>query len=353
MSLSVEIKKDFGQFVLDVSLETDGGVSGLLGASGSGKSMTLMCVAGIEKPDSGRIVLNGRTLYDSGHGINLTPQQRRVGYLFQNYALFPNMTVRQNILCGLRGEKDSQKKERLLREMVAMMQLEGLEQRRPGQLSGGQQQRAALARILIGDPDMLVLDEPFSALDSHLRDQLQLETQKLLSRFGKDVIVVTHSRDEAYHMCRSIALINSGRIIAHNGTKQLFADPGSREAALLTGCKNIIAAEKAGDRLVNVPEWGVRFTSSQPVRDGLCAIGIRAHYFGTEISQNRFPVQICEEIESPFEYNMQFRFEGQTASSQNIWWLLTKEKKTVHAPQELGVAPESIMLLYECANVYG
>ena len=348
MSLTVDIRKDFGEFVLDVSLETDGGVSGLLGASGSGKSMTLMCVAGIVKPDNGKIVLNDKTLFDSERGINLTPQQRRVGYLFQNYALFPNMTVRQNILCGLRGEKDRVKKERLLREMVGMMQLNGLEKRRPSQLSGGQQQRAALARILIGEPDILVLDEPFSALDSHLRDQLQLETQKLLTRFGRDVILVTHSRDEAYHMCKNIALIDSGRIIAHKGTKQLFADPGSREAALLTGCKNVIEAEKAGEHLVGVPAWGVQFALSQPVRDGLCAIGIRAHYFGPEIAQNRFPVQIIEEIESPFEYNVQFRYKGQHENSNDIWWLVAKENKPVQAPPELGVAPESIMLLYEC-----
>ena len=131
MSLSVDIKKRLGDFTMRVAFETDGGVLGLLGASGCGKSMTLKCIAGIEKPDSGRIVLDGRTLFDSQKHINLPPQQRQVGNLFQNYALFQNMTVRQNILCGLRAQKDKQKREQALSKIVALLQLEGLEDRRP------------------------------------------------------------------------------------------------------------------------------------------------------------------------------------------------------------------------------
>ena len=147
MSLIVDIRKDLGSFRLDVKFEAESGVTCLLGASGCGKSMTLKCIAGIEKPDEGHIELDGRVLYDSEKKIDLPPQQRRVGYLFQNYALFPNMTVRQNILCGLCREKDRSEKERRLREMVNMLQLEGLENHKPHQLSGGQQQRVALARF--------------------------------------------------------------------------------------------------------------------------------------------------------------------------------------------------------------
>ena len=152
MSLSVDIRKRLGSFTLDVNFTAERGITSLLGASGCGKSMTLKCIAGIEKPDEGVIELDGRTLYDSAKGINLPPQARRVGYLFQNYALFPNMTVRQNILCGLNREKDRAVKQRRLREMLKMMQLEGFEERKPAQLSGGQQQRVALARILVSDP---------------------------------------------------------------------------------------------------------------------------------------------------------------------------------------------------------
>ena len=155
MSLKVDIRKDLGGFRLDVKFEAESGVTCLLGASGCGKSMTLKCIAGIDKPDDGRIELDGRVLYDSKEKIDLPPQQRRVGYLFQNYALFPNMTVRQNILCGLCREKDRAEKEKRLGEMVKMLQLEGLENHKPHQLSGGQQQRVALARILVSDPQLL------------------------------------------------------------------------------------------------------------------------------------------------------------------------------------------------------
>ena len=350
MSLIVDIKKKLGEFCLDVSFNTDGGVSGLLGASGSGKSMTLMCIAGIVRPDSGKIILNDRTLFDSERRIDLTPQQRHIGYLFQNYALFPNMTVYRNIMCGLHREKSKLKKERSLQEIIEMMQLSGLESRCPSQLSGGQQQRVALARILVGDPELLILDEPFSALDTHLRGQLQIEIQKLLKRFSKDAgkgtLLVTHSRDEAYHLCSKVAMLDSGKVIVHKDTKQLFADPESRQAAYLTGCKNVIDAKKAGEYVVDVPDWRVRFTASQPVRDELCAIGIRAHYFNPKTVQNRFPVYFTDEIEGPFEYIVQFRYKNQIEASQDIWWLISKEKRLEQFPVEIGVSPANIMLLY-------
>ncbi|MCL1875048.1 MAG: ATP-binding cassette domain-containing protein [Synergistaceae bacterium] len=346
MSLTVDIKKRLGNFCLDVSFNINSGVSGLLGASGSGKSVTLMCIAGILKPDSGKIILNGRALYDSERNIDLTPQRRRVGYLFQNYALFPDMTARQNILCGLHKEKDKSKKERSLSEIIEIMQLRGIENNRPKQLSGGQQQRVALARILVGDPELLILDEPFSALDSHLRSQLQVEIQKLLKRFGKNTLLVTHSRDEAYQLCSEIALLDAGKIVIRKETKQLFADPESRQAAYLTGCKNVIDAKKAGEYEVDVPDWGLRFTASRPVCDDLCAIGVRAHYFNPKAIQNRFSVRLTDEIEGQFEYIVQFRYKDQIDDSQDIWWLMPKEKRMEQFRGELGVSPANIMLLY-------
>jgi molybdate transport system ATP-binding protein len=276
--------------------------------------------------------------------------------LFQNYALFPNMTVRQNILCGLRrgsrrgSRRESRfekaKREHTLNEMIELMQLRGLEKLKPGQLSGGQQQRVALARILAGNPSLLMLDEPFSALDSHLREQLQAETRRLLKEFGKESFLVTHSRDEAYQMCDSIALIDSGKIIAHKETKRLFASPESRQAALLTGCKNVVDAKKTGEHSVYVPAWDVQFTTSEPVRSDLRAIGIRAHHFDPEAAQNRSPVRIMDETENPFEYMVQFRYENQLPESQNIWWTIPKGKWAVSSTSALGAAPDEIMLLY-------
>ncbi len=347
MSLRVDIRKSLGSFTLDVDFTAAQGITSLLGASGCGKSMTLKCIAGIEKPDEGRIELDGRVLFDSAQGVNLPPQQRRVGYLFQNYALFPNMTVRQNILCGLNREKDRSARERRLRDMLRRMQLEGLEERKPAQLSGGQQQRAALARILVSDPQILLLDEPFSALDGHLRDSLKVEMRDLLQRFGREVLMVTHDRGEAYNMSREIAVMDAGRILTLKPTKELFADPGSVQAAILTGCKNIAAARRVDEHTVEVPDWGVRLETKQQVNEGLCAVGLRAHYFNPNAVQNRFPVRYVEEMEEPFETILQFRYAAQREDSPPVWWRLPKEKKSAVFPAELGIAPANILLLYE------
>lgn len=346
MSLIVNIEKQLGAFHLDVNFEADNGVTCLLGASGCGKSYTLKCIAGIEKPDRGHIELDGSVLFDSRKGINIPPQKRQVGYLFQNYALFPNMTVRQNILCGLHREKNRANKEQKLQDILRTMQLNGLENHKPAQLSGGQQQRVALARILVNEPRLLMLDEPFSALDAHLRDSLKIELRDMLQRFGREVLMVTHSREEAYNMSRRIAVMEQGKLLTIKDTKELFADPGSVPAAILTGCKNVAAARKTGEFEVEVPDWGVRLTTSQPVGDGLTAIGIRAHYFNTATKQNRFPVTYVEEMEEPFETILQFRYAGQAPDSPPVWWRLAKGSRPQQFPQELGIAPANILLLY-------
>lgn len=346
MSLHVDIKKRLGSFVLESAFEQDGGVLGLLGASGCGKSMTLKCIAGIEKPDEGRIVLDGRVLYDSAARVNLPPQQRQVGYLFQNYALFPNMTVRQNIAVGLHRKKDRRKRERELEDAIHLFQLDGLENHRPYQLSGGQQQRVALARIWVNRPQLLMLDEPFSALDSHLRLRLQMELMERLGAFGRDVLMVTHSRDEAYHMCGRIAVMESGKIKIVKGTKELFADPESICAAAITGCKNIAPARKIGEYEVEVPDWGIRLTTAKPVRDDVTAVGIRAHYFNTKTLQNRADVVYAGEMEEPFEVSVRFRWAGQRADTEPLLWRVSKEKRGQQFPTALGVAPVNILLLH-------
>ena len=170
MDLSVSIKKNLRDFVLDVNFSTENEIFALLGASGCGKSMTLKCIAGIETPDAGKIILNGRILFDSEKKINLPPQQRKIGYLFQNYALFPNMTVEQNIAFGPTLKKWSKKEiDTNVDRMLELVNLKGYNKRKITTLSGGQQQRIAVARALINRPDVLLLDEPLGALDLKLR----------------------------------------------------------------------------------------------------------------------------------------------------------------------------------------
>lgn len=346
MSLSVHIRKKLGDFTLCIDLEHEKGITGLLGASGCGKSMTLRSIAGIVRPDEGRIVLNGRVLFDSGKRINLKPQERNVGCLFQNYALFPNMTAEQNILCGLCREKDRKVKKRKLEEVIEAMEISGFRKLYPHQMSGGQQQRTALARMLISEPELLLLDEPFSALDSHLREQLQTQVRQILEQFGKDVLLVSHSRDEVYYLCGSTAVMDQGKILKSGMTKELFADPGSRTAAVLTGCKNIASAVKIGDFEVDVPEWGIHLRTAKPVRDDISAVGIRAHYFDPGLRDNVFPVVYSSEREEPFEVRVLFRYTGQRPDAPDIWWRLPKDKRQGKMPEYLGIAPQNVLLLY-------
>lgn len=352
MTLYVDIKKDLGGFRLSVKFEAKDGVMGILGPSGCGKSMTLRCIAGVERPDEGRIVLDGVTLFDSEQRINLKPQQRRVGYLFQNYALFPNMTVRQNILCGAKWEKDKAKREELLARYIELMQLSGLEGHYPAQLSGGQQQRVALARILVNQPKLLMLDEPFSALDTHLREKLLVEMKGILERFGGVSIAVTHSRDEAYDLCDTIALMEDGRIHTLKPTKELFADPGTKAGASMTGCKNFSRARKIGEYEVEALDWGVGFTTAKPVRDDVAYIGIRAHYFSPNTKQNSHPVKLLGKIEEPFEDIIRFRYAAQPEGSPDLWWRLPKQFRPQNVTEgyALGTSGANVLLLYEPDN---
>lgn len=344
--IDIDVHKDWGSFTLDVKLHHEGGILGLLGASGCGKSKTLQCIAGIEKPDAGKVVVGARTLFDSGRHINVPVPQRRVGYLFQHYALFPNMTVEDNIRCGVRSASSKADARRQVRSMMERLNLTGLEKQKPAELSGGQQQRVALARILVNEPDILLLDEPFSALDSYLKEKVMTELKDLLRQFPKDVVLVTHSRDEAYQLCQSIAVLDDGRVSACAPTKELFADPQSRAAAVLTGCKNIVAARKAGPTAVFIPSWQITLQTGRPVGDDLCAIGIRGHAFYGGDGENARPIVVTEEIEQPFEWIVKFRYAHQEGGTPDIWWRFAKPDRPAVLPDCLTVDGQAILLLY-------
>lgn len=206
MSLLVEIEKQLGNFHLDVRFQAETETLALLGASGCGKSMTLKCIAGIMTPDRGRIVLNGRVLFDSEAGIDLPPQQRRVGYLFQNYALFPTMTVEKNILCGIRSGSKAEKAA-ALSATLHRFRLEGLEKRYPAQLSGGQQQRVAIARAVVTEPCVILADEPTAGLDPAAADSV-LELFDRLHRSGHTLVLITHDERAAQCAARRMHLEN-------------------------------------------------------------------------------------------------------------------------------------------------
>ena len=345
MALSVDIEKTLGDFHLRVKFEAENCVLALLGASGCGKSMTLKCIAGIERPDRGVITLDGTTLFDSGRGVNLPPQRRRVGYLFQQYALFPNMTVEQNIAAGVRDRRRAREE---TAEAIAAMRLEGLERKRPHQLSGGQQQRAALARILVNRPEVLLLDEPFSALDSHLRFQLEQELRGAIRRFGKTVLLVSHNRDEVFRLSDEVAIMHDGRIETTGEKKAVFANPRTRNGAILTGCKNVSPVEATGERRARAVDWGVELALPASA-DGVQYVGIRMHDVRLADAQgepNAFLCRVEETIENPFSCTVLLRPEG---AARPIGWELDKERWRQIRAERLRVClpPESMLLLKE------
>ena len=237
--LFVDIEKCIGNFTLKVCFETEDDVLSLLGPSGSGKSMTLKCIAGIEKPDKGKIILNDRVLFDSEKGINLPPQKRKVGYLFQQYALFPNMTVKQNIEVALHYLPKNERAE-AINVKLEEFHLKELEDKKPQELSGGEQQRVALARIIANNPEVLLLDEPFSALDSNLRWQLLDDMKKTLSEFNKDVVFVTHNIEEVIALSNDICNLNNGKSEPAMKVDDVIKEQKPVEIQTVSGKKAII-----------------------------------------------------------------------------------------------------------------
>lgn len=334
----MDIEKTFRNFTLRIALEAGDETLALLGASGSGKSMTLRCIAGIEKPDRGHIVLDGETLFDSRKGISLPPQERGVGLMFQHYALFPQMTVAQNIACGARRTLKGPALEKAVREMMEHFGLSEIRDRLPARLSGGQQQRTALARILISRPRILMLDEPFSALDSHLRFRTEQETREIIRRFGKTVLLVSHDRDEVYRMADRVAVLRDGSIERIGTRNEVFADPGTRMGCRLTGCKNISAIRRIDDSRAEALDWGI--TLALPLKPDTDAVGIRMHSILPGEGENAFRCLVTEVIENPFSITVMLRPDGAPPNAaplgweteKTVWRSLQAEHITVHLP---------------------
>ncbi len=351
MAVEARINKRLGKsFHLNADFRCDDGCLGILGASGSGKSMLLKCIAGIETPDHGRIVVNGRVLFDDAMGVNVKPQQRRVGYLFQNYALFPNMTVEKNI--GIGVTRPQTEKAALVRELLHTFHLDGLEDRYPPQLSGGQQQRAALARMLAAKPEVILLDEPFSALDAHLREQMQLRLLEIL-RGHRDAVMVTHNRDEAFKLCTDVMVLDNGAVLGSGKTRELFANPGHVTIATLTGCKNISRIEPLSPTAVRAIDWGLTLRSALAVPPGASHVGIRAHDFEPlrnpgGAMNNVVEMRVRRRAEDLFEWNVIFTnaAQAETAESGEIWWKYSKYALD-EFPTHLRLPPEALLFLHD------
>ncbi|WP_405266836.1 sulfate/molybdate ABC transporter ATP-binding protein [Methanobrevibacter sp.] len=340
--LKVDILKELKEFDLDVDFELRRGRLGILGPSGCGKSMTLKSIAGIVTPDEGvvSVITDDENVYfDSEKKINLKPQSRNVGYLFQNYALFPNMTVEENIAIGLSNDSDK----KTVSEMIKRFHLDGLEKRYPRQLSGGQQQRVALARILAYGPDVILLDEPFSAMDTFLKEQLRIELVNSLKDFDGFSVMVTHDRDEAFQFCDELIVLDQGKIIAKGDTYDIFENPRKVQVARLTGCKNISKVEIIDNYHLKSLDWGVTFEVSEEIPPNITHIGIRAHDFvsAKEDDVNAFDTKNATKLEMPFEWEITL--------ANGLWWKFDKEiqEHEFEIPEYLKVDPKNIILLEE------
>ena len=340
--LKVDIQKKLKEFDSVVDFELEKKHLGILGPSGCGKSMTLKSIAGIVDPDNGIVSLNTgeETIYfDSNKKINLKPQKRNVGYLFQNYALFPNMTVEENIACGLPKNHDG----KIVSEMIKRFRLDGLEKRYPRQLSGGQQQRVALARIMAYGPDVILLDEPFSAMDTFLKEQLRIELSNSLKDFDGLSIMVTHDRDEAFQFCDELIVLDQGKIIAKGDTYDIFENPRKVQVARLTGCKNISKIEIIDEFHVKSLDWGLIFEVSEKVSPNITHIGIRAHNFSAAEKDdvNAFNTVNSTKLEMPFEWEVTL--------PNGLWWKYDKAiyEHEFEIPKYLKVNPIDIILLEE------
>ena len=240
MGLSVQLVKRLPDFSLEVDWQAGSEVVALFGPSGAGKSLTLQCLAGLTRPDRGRIVVGGTVFYDSDAGIDVPTQARRLGYVFQNYALFPHLTVEENVGFGLRARPRDERRGRV-GEVLDRLDLRGLAARRPRELSGGQQQRVALGRALAVDPELLLLDEPLSALDAPLRRQLRRELVAVVREWRKPTVLVTHDLSEAFQLADRVVVYEGGRVVQAAPRAELLSGPASAQVARLMGVRNILS----------------------------------------------------------------------------------------------------------------
>ncbi|NJK56371.1 MAG: molybdate ABC transporter permease subunit [Pleurocapsa sp. SU_5_0] len=360
IELIVDIQKQLPGFRLDVSFQTDQTPLGLLGASGAGKSLILRCIAGLDTPDRGHIILNGRVLFDSEKNINLPPRDRNCGFLFQNYALFPHLTVAENITFGMDPGKSWREIKQEVEKQLISVDLAGMGDRYPEELSGGQQQRVALARARASEPGIMLLDEPFSALDTYLRDKQEKILRNNLIHYQGVTLFITHNLEEAYRVCPNLMVIDKGKAIAQGTKQDIFEHPGNYRTAQVTGCKNFSRAVIINENQIQAIDWNCTLETIEPANfpDTHSAsefyVGIRAHQLifpDTDKEVNTFPCWLATisetqhrmtlylKLNQPANYPEDYHLQAEVVKDQ---WLKLKARAF---PWKIQLHPVKIMLL--------
>ncbi len=330
--LSLAIEKRLPGFTLDAAWEAGDEVVALFGHSGSGKSLTLQCLAGLVRPDAGRIVVNGTVLFDAGKGIHVRPQARRLGYVFQGYALFPHLTVEANVAFGL-GDRSREARRARTAEVIARLGLAGLEGRYPRELSGGQQQRVALGRALAVDPALLLLDEPLSALDAPLRRQLRDELAAIIDEWRVPTVLVTHDLAEAFQLADRIVVYEQGHVVQAAPKSEILSRPASERVARLFGVRNILEGRvvDASPLEIRLAWRGYVLTAANsppqpclPARGTMVAFSVRPEYVRLVRKdrpaadlQNRIEGRIVAELDMGTSWVLRLAVDGTGEPAQH------------------------------------
>lgn len=359
------LEKSFGkvEVLKDINIQIGNGeVLTIIGPSGSGKSTFLRCLNLLEKPTGGELWFDGR-LIDGKTDVKML--RRDVGMVFQSFNLFPMFSAVENVMYApvhINKLDKKQAKEEAM-ELLSRVGMADRANHYPGELSGGQQQRVALARILVYEPDVIMLDEPFSALDYYLKEQLQFQVREVLRGYTGDVLMVSHSRDEVYRFCEKSIILNRGQVAMKGETRAIFQKPENVTAARLTGCKNFSRIRRIGEYEVEALDWGLTFQTEEAVAADHAYIGIRAHqFYPARGSANEFTCEWGDTLCQPFEWDVLLRpveNAGAAGDKENalerevIWWKVDyKQSDSLNQYQRgdrvrLGIAPGDIMLLKE------
>jgi molybdate transport system ATP-binding protein len=356
--LEVHVKRKLAGFTLDVNFSVNQETLAILGPSGSGKTMTLQCIAGLIRPDEGYIKINDVVLLDSANKVNLPAKMRKVGFVFQNFALFPHLTVNQNIAYGIRHLKEKDINSRVS-ELLEKMNIQALRDRFPRQLSAGQQQRVAVARALAPEPELLLLDEPFSALDSLVKERLQLELQALQRSYSGNILFVTHDLAEGYKLSSRIAVFESGHIVQHDQKEKVITCPANHVVARLVGFKNLMEGSvteiNKSNALIRVPELGNYLRAVIPSNTNLVinqrvTIGIRPEYIHLKECQgeNTFLCTVDRVVEGVTSANYYFHVNNVGTTRHYILALMSRPDSTpIHEGESLYLClpPEHVVII--------
>ena len=345
MALILHIEKQTGPFFLKVNLEMEDGILALLGESGCGSSLVLRCIAGIEKPDRGRIIVDDTVFYDSEKHIDLPPQKRLAGMMFRNYALFPSMSVYDNIYAGANREHDRQRRVRMVNEMLERFGLTDVKDLKPSLLSADLQMRTALARLLLSSSRILLLEDPFSAVEQNCRFRLEREFRSSLADFGKTVVFSTYDHEEVSRFADHLAVMRDGNVAAFGRKAQIFADPKTCYTASLTGCDNISPIRIMGPKRVLALDWNVELDTDVPVGNG-AFVGIRRRDVVSGVGLNSCFCDVLDAVENTSSYTLILR-PAERESAGLIFWETDKKTWQQLRSRQISVRlpSESLLLL--------